>query len=243
VSEGSLLIFVPGFMQPGAAWGPVAERMPERYPSKCLDFATDTFEGRLTELAGAASGRPAALVGYSMGGRLALHAALSAPERFSVLVLVGASAGIDDRAARADRRRADEQLAAWIERAPIARVVERWERLPVFAGQAEQLVAEQRPGRLAHDPRRLARLLRSAGQGAMEPVWDELPALPLPVLAIAGARDERYVEAAERVAALTPHGRAESVPGASHAPQLERPAAVAALVEHFLDEHLAERLR
>jgi 2-succinyl-6-hydroxy-2,4-cyclohexadiene-1-carboxylate synthase len=234
-----LVIFVPGFMQRGEAWAPVAELVAERYPSACLDFRTHSFEARLGELREAAP--PGSVpVGYSMGGRLALHLAVREPDRFAGLVTVGASPGIDDPDERSRRREADEELAAWIERSAIEDVVARWERLPVFEGQSEELVERQRPGRLAHDPRRLAQLLRSAGQGALTPVFDDLGRLPVPVLALAGERDERYRQAGRRIALLAPHGDALPVVGAGHAAQLERPEAVARLVLEFLDEHLGE---
>ena len=151
---------------------------------------------------------------------------------------MGATAGIEDADERAKRRGADEELAAWIEEAPIEAVVDRWESQPVFADQPPELVAAQRPGRLRHDPRALAATLRSAGQGAMEPVWERLGALDLPLLAIAGERDERYADfgPADR-RARSERACAAVVPGAGHAAQLEQPAAVAALVLDFLDEH------
>ena len=227
--QAPLVVFVPGFMQRGDPWGPVAERVRERYPTLCVDFATHTLEGRLEELRFAAP-PGAVLVGYSMGGRLALQFALREPGRLVALVTLGAAAGIEDPAARAARRAADEELAAWIEAQPIEAVVERWERHPVFAGQAPELVAAQRPGRLAHSPHDLVSLLRTAGQGATEPFWDRIPTLTAPLLALAGARDEPYAAAARRLAELAPHGRAELVPDAGHAAHLERPDAVAELV-------------
>jgi len=222
--------FVPGFMQRGEAWEPVAGALAERYRVRCLDFTTYTFEERLEEIPGGDT-----VVAYSMGGRIALHAALRAPGAFTSLVLVGVSAGVDDRDAR---RRSDEELAAWIEQHPIDEVVERWERQPVFATQSDELRARQRAGRLSHDPSDLARLLRSAGQGATPPVWDRLHQLRRPVLLMAGERDEPYVEAAHRMASLIPDARVRIVPGAGHAPQLERPQ----LVAQLLDEHLADHL-
>jgi 2-succinyl-6-hydroxy-2,4-cyclohexadiene-1-carboxylate synthase len=221
--------FVPGFMQRGEAWEPVAGALAERYRVRCLDFTTYTFEERLEEIP--AGG---AVVGYSMGGRLSLHAALRDPDAFKALVLIGVSAGIDDPE---ERRRRDEELAAWIERHSIEEVVERWERLPVFASQSGELRAAQRAERLSHDPRRLAQLLRSAGQGATPPVWDRLGELRCPVLLIAGEHDQRYVEAAHRMAGLIADARVTVVPGAGHAPQLEQPA----LVAELLDEYLADR--
>jgi 2-succinyl-6-hydroxy-2,4-cyclohexadiene-1-carboxylate synthase len=220
--------FVPGFMQRGEAWEPVARALAERYRVQCLDFTTWTFEERLEEIP--AGG---AVVGYSMGGRIALHAALRQPDAFRALALIGVSAGVEDREAR---HRSDEELAAWIERHSIEEVVERWERQPVFATQSAELRTRQRPGRLSHDPRNLAQLLRSAGQGATPPVWDRLHELRRPVLLMVGEYDERYAEAANRMASRTPDARVRIVPGAGHAPQLEQPLPVAEL----LDEYLAD---
>src|SRR4051812_42450392 len=158
-------------MQRGETWQPVAATLAQRYRVRSLDFATWTFEERLAEIASAT--RPGdVLVGYSMGGRLVLHAALRDPGRFAALVLVGVSAGIEDRVEREDRRRSDESLAEWMERRSIEEVVERWERNPVFATQSTAVREAQRAGRLSHDPERLAELLRSAGQGATPPAWD-----------------------------------------------------------------------
>src|SRR3954454_18846780 len=166
-------------MQRGEAWAPVAARLAERYRCTCLDLRTWTFEERVEEiLAAVAPGD--AVVGYSMGGRLALHAALREPGLLGALVLVGVSAGIEDRVEREDRRRSDESLAEWMERRSIEEGVGRWARNPVLETQPAELREWQRRGRLSHDPRRLAELLRSAGQGALEPVWDRLPRPPPP---------------------------------------------------------------
>jgi 2-succinyl-6-hydroxy-2,4-cyclohexadiene-1-carboxylate synthase len=224
----STVTFVPGFMQRAEAWQPVTEPLSQRYRVRSLDFATWTFEERLEELPSGG-----ALVGYSMGGRIALHAALREPENWSALALIGVSAGIEDRD---ERRRSDEQLADWIEASSIEAVVGHWERLPVFASQSDELRESQRPGRLSHDPRPLAQLLRSAGQGATPPVWDRLHELRCPVLLIAGELDRRYVAAAHRMADLIPDARVSLVPGAGHAAHMERPE----LVVELLDEYLGD---
>jgi 2-succinyl-6-hydroxy-2,4-cyclohexadiene-1-carboxylate synthase len=230
VSAG--VVFVPGFMQRGATWEAVAREVAERYPSVCLDFATWTFEERVGELLEAAP-PGTAVAGYSLGGRIALHAAAREPQRFAALALVGATPGIEDPGERRERARADDELAAWMEDATIEEVVDRWERLPIFATQPPELVAGQRAGRVSHDPRQLAELLRSASPGRLEPLWDRLPPT---LLAIAGELDERYAAIARRM------GNAALVPGAGHAAHLEQPARVAALLREFLDEHLGDRV-
>ena len=236
-----MVLFIPGFMQRGDAWRPVAELLPERYPSALLDHGEHSLEGRLAEIAAAAEDG-AVLAGYSLGGRLALRAVLRDPGRYAGLVTVGATAGLDDPSLRSARAEADDRLAAWMEAAPIEDVVSIWERQPLFADQSEALIEEQRPGRMSHDPAELAMVLRTAGQGVLEPVWHELLTLDLPVLAIAGARDEGYVMAAERIADLAPHGRAAIVEDAGHAPQLQRPERVAELIEAFLNRRPSGRV-
>jgi 2-succinyl-6-hydroxy-2,4-cyclohexadiene-1-carboxylate synthase len=221
-------------MQHADAWSPVAAAVGERYPSKIVDFSTWTFDGRLGEIEAATSVGDV-LVGYSMGGRLALHAALRAPKRYGGLAMVGVSAGIDDPAERGARALADEELAAWIESHSIEEVVARWEDNLVFESQSRELVAAQRPGRLAHSPSDLALLLRSAGQGGLAPVWDRLGELRIPVLALAGENDTKYRDAAQRMRA-SPGGRIEAgvIPAAGHAAHLEKPRVVAARLIEWL---------
>ena len=234
------IVFVPGFMQSGSAWAPVADLLPERYPSVRLRHSESTYEGRLEEIATAGEG--SVLAGYSMGGRLALHAVLRDPTSYAGLVTVGASAGIEAPAMRAARAEGDAKLAGWMETRPIEEIVAIWERQPLFADQSDALVEAQRSDRLSQDPRALAILLRTAGQGALEPVWERLHTLELPVLAIAGGLDDRYAQAARRIARAVPRGRAEIVEAAGHAAHLQRPREVADLLAEFLDEHLGERL-
>jgi 2-succinyl-6-hydroxy-2,4-cyclohexadiene-1-carboxylate synthase len=233
------VVFVPGFMQPGIAWAPVADLLPERYPSVLLEHAEHTFEGRLREIS--AAGEGAVLAGYSLGGRLALRAALRDAGRYAGVVTVGASAGLEAPGTRAARAEADAKLAGWMETQPIEEIVAIWERQPLFADQPDALVEAQRPGRLIQDPRGLATLLRTAGQGVLEPVWQRLHTLDLPLLAVAGSVDDRYAQAARRMARAAPRGRAAIVEGAGHAAHLQRPRAVADVLVEFLDEHFGER--
>ena len=156
-------------MQPAEAWAPVAEAFSG---ARLLEHGEHSLEGRLAEIAEAGEG--ALVVGYSLGGRLALRAVLREPARYAGLVTIGATAGIDEPATRSARAQADDRLASWMETAPIESIVGVWERQPLFADQSEALIEAQRPGRLAQDPRELAAILRTAGQGVLEPVWHQL---------------------------------------------------------------------
>ncbi|HEX2071771.1 MAG TPA: alpha/beta fold hydrolase [Thermoleophilaceae bacterium] len=238
--NGPSVVFVPGFMQPAEAWADVAERLPQRYPSVLLRHSEHEREGRIGEITAAAEAveGEAVLCGYSLGGRLALHAAVRRPDLYAAVVVLGAAAGIDEPVARQARREADEKLAAWMETQPIEKIVEVWERQPLFADQSERLIEAQRPGRLSQDPRSLALLLRTAGQGAMDPIWGRLHTLDMPILALAGARDERYRRATRRIAAEAPQGYAAAIEHAGHAAHLQRPGEFVDALLAFLDERV-----
>jgi len=240
-SSGPTVVFVPGFMQPAEAWAEVERRLPQRYPSILLSHREHEREGRLAEIAAAAERvrGPVVLCGYSLGGRLSLNAAVRDPDRYAGVVVLGASAGIAEPTARAARGEADEKLASWMETQPIEEIVTIWERQPLFADQPDKLVEDQRPGRLAQDPRSLAVLLRTAGQGAMEPIWGRLETLDMPILALAGARDERYRRASRRIAAEAPNGYAAVIEHAGHAAHLQRPDDFTDALVAFIDERVA----
>ena len=223
-------------MQHADAWSPVAALVGERYPVKVLDFESWTFDERVAEIDAAARDR--AVIGYSMGGRLLLHAAVRSPGGFAAIATIGAGAGIEDPDARRRRAEADEALATWIESQPIEEVVARWERNPVFASQSPELIDAQRPGRLDHEPAQLATLLRSAGQASQVPIWDQLPSLQMPLLALAGERDMGYRAAADRMASLVGDGETDVIPNAGHAAHLENPEATAAEILAWLNRVL-----
>lgn len=177
------------------------------------------------------------VVGYSMGGRVALHLAVAAPERVRRVVTIGASPGLADPVARAARVAADEALAARIRTVGIERFVDEWASQPLFATQARlapEVLAAQRAQRLASDPEGLARSLEGMGTGAMAPLHDALPHLSVPVLLLAGAEDPKFVAVAREMAAMLPLGSTGVVEAAGHAAHLEAPAAVAAEVQAFL---------
>ncbi len=175
-----------------------------------------------------------ALVGYSMGGRVALHLALAHPERVTALAVIGARAGIDDPVERARRIASDEALADRIESEGIEWFVEHWSNLPLFASQRRRLSDARwealRAQRRACDPDGLARSLRGMGAGAVEPIGNRLGELPMPCALIAGADDTRFVAIAQEMAAAIPRATVSLIPDAGHATHLEAPDATAAAV-------------
>lgn len=185
----------------------------------------------------------AAVLGYSMGGRVALQLALAAPERVAALMLESASPGIDDAAERAARLAADRALADDLERDGIEAFVDRWENLPLWSTQARLPKAARaalRAQRLRNSTTGLANSLRGMGAGAQAPVRVRLGELRMPVLLVVGAEDAKYREIAQSMQGRMADARLEIVEGAGHAVHLERPAAFTPLVKEFLTSCLQQ---
>jgi len=177
-------------------------------------------------------------LGYSLGGRAALHVALRHPDRVARLVLESCSPGIADGMARAARAAADAALADAIERDGVEAFVDRWLAQPLFASQARlppAVRARARAARLANTAAGLAAALRALGPGVQVPLWDALERIAAPVLLVVGADDAVYRRHAAAMAARLPRAAVVVIPAAGHTAHLENPAAFAAFVEHFLE--------
>lgn len=177
---------------------------------------------------------PVDLLGYSMGARIALRAALDHPRAVRTLVLLSGTAGMQDPVARARRRRSDQARADALEESgDLGRFLAQWLAQPMFARLRPG--TDQLAARLVNSPVGLASSLRLAGTGAQDPLWDRLGELRCPLLAMAGATDMRFARHARRLASGVPHGCWALVPGAGHALHLEQPALTARIVAHWLD--------
>ncbi len=175
-------------------------------------------------------------LGYSMGGRAALALAAWQPDRVRSLLLVGASAGIEDERARAARRGSDSALAERIERDGLERFVDHWMGLPLFASQrrlGRDWLAAARAQRLNNRPHGLANCLRGMGSGAQPPLHALLPGLRVPVQWVVGEADARFRATAEELARHVPGARVAVVPRAGHAAHLEDPVHFGQLARRF----------
>ena len=234
------LVLLHGFSGTCRAWDRVAAQLSaQRYLPLAIDLpghgdaaeqdAAITFAS-CAEHVLAHSPERFVLGGYSLGGRVALHVALAAPERVRRLVLVSTSAGIEDPAERAERRAADRRLADELERIPFERFIERWRTQPLFADEPSEVGALAREDQRRNRPQALAAVLRAIGTGEMEPLWDRLGELTMPVTVVAGERDAKFRALGERMAARMPNAELLIVAG-GHGLLLESPTAVARALE------------
>lgn len=247
------VIFLHGFMGCGGDWEPVREALGGGFECHAPDlpghgaaiglpaeaYAFDGMVARVAALCGGLNGRPRVVAGYSMGGRIALAAALQHPALFDQLILISASPGIARTAARKQRRRDDEALAARLEQisgeTEFRGFLRDWWNQPVFQALPEALredLLRRRPR--GANPAELARALRGAGAGAQPCLLDRLTEFPGRMLVLAGERDAKFREIAARIAAHARDAEAHEVAGAGHMLPLEAPRAVADRITAFL---------
>jgi 2-succinyl-6-hydroxy-2,4-cyclohexadiene-1-carboxylate synthase len=235
------VVMLHGFTHTGASWDAVVRTLAaERYSAIAPDvrghgmaseLAPVELDAVIDDVDRVAERQRFTLVGYSMGGRIAVHVALALRARIERLVLIGASPGIADDDERERRVEADEELARWIEREPsIELVARRWEQTPILQGQPPEVAAFVHEQRLRNTPAGLARALRGLGTAALPSAWERLGALDMPVVLVVGQRDRKFTAIAERMAGLLPCSEIVVVPGVGHAVHLEAPEAIARVV-------------
>jgi 2-succinyl-6-hydroxy-2,4-cyclohexadiene-1-carboxylate synthase len=234
------LVLLHGFGGTHRAWDPVLPELDrERYNPLVPDLRGHgtkagvrpiTFAGCAADVLAAAPPE-FVLCGYSFGGRIAQHVALEAPERVTRLILVATSAGIVDERERAARRAEDERLAADLEQLSIAEYADRWQAQPLFAGTPPGAARWWREDLLRNDPVALAAALRGIGTGAMEPLWDRLAGLAMPVTIVVGDRDAKFMALAQRYREVLPQAEVIVIAGAGHGLPREAPGELAAAIQ------------
>lgn len=248
------LLLIHGFTGSAVSWQPVLSQLASSMPVVAVDLLGHGLSGAprqvdrytfhnvindLLEVITVLNLQHVHVCGYSLGGRLALSLACSAPERVASLILESSTAGLEDSEERRQRVRADEQLAVMIEQQGIAAFVDYWEQLPLWDSQRTlpaDVLAAQRRQRLQQRPRGLANSLRGLSVGVMPPLWGRLASLQLPVLLITGELDRKYCALARTMQRLLPSAQHFVVPGAGHNVHLEKPASFLEALRQFFEQ-------
>lgn len=262
--EAPALVLLHGFLGRGQDWSEVEERLSSDFRCIMIDLPG---HGRSVDLAPSAyewEGAVAAvgatldrldvercsLVGYSMGGRLALGFALAHRRRVGRLVLVGASPGIREEAARRERIDLDEARAGAI-MGDFEAFLQSWYEMPLFEsirgnGGLLHELAGSRNGlsprsRRHNEPAELAFALRGLSTGRMPSYWDHLDDIGAPTLAVAGERDPKFADIAFRMAGAGRPVIPLILPATGHLVPLERPDQLARTVRDFCRDALLKR--
>lgn len=230
------LVLLHGFTQTRASWLTIGMSLAARHRVTLIDLpghgATTARPQSLDEagyLVTQASGR-SVLIGYSMGARVALHAALHTSSELIGLVLIGAHPGIVDETERHQRVQTDDSLAQRIEVVGVPEFLADWLAQPMFAGVRDL----DHQDRLANTPEGLAYALRTMGTGRQRILDTELKELDVPTLLVVGEHDDKFLALAKRMQSILPHATIATIPDAGHACHLEQPVATRETIEAWI---------
>ncbi|WP_309383807.1 2-succinyl-6-hydroxy-2,4-cyclohexadiene-1-carboxylate synthase [Cerasicoccus frondis] len=182
------------------------------------------------------------LLGYSMGGRVALHAVARNSAKWRALVTVGATPGIADPSRRLDRLVNDEDLAERMAEQSIDEFLVAWQALPIIQSQDNipvEILEPLRERRRRNDPKQLAAAMLAVSTGRLPSLWDHLMDMTLPCLITAGAFDDKFCSLARRMEPKLPAPQVAIIPKVGHCAHLEAPDEFLKVLLKFVS-HLAD---
>lgn len=237
--RGERVVLVHGFTQTRETWTKTVAELNQTHEVIAIDAPNhgESSDISLNLESGAKAigevGGRATYLGYSLGARFCLTLALAEPQNVARLVLVSATAGIEDKQSRLDRIKSDEALATQIEQDGIEKFVDSWLSLPLFKGLSAE--TNQREMRLKNSTIGLSSSLRLCGAGRQQPTWSRLKELTMPVMVIAGTNDQKYSALAERlVSEIGNNAELVEIKNSGHTPHLEQPEIFLTHLKKFL---------
>lgn len=237
--RGERVVLVHGFTQTRETWTKTVAELNQTHEVIAIDAPNhgESSDISLNLESGAKAigevGGRATYLGYSLGARFCLTLALAEPQNVARLVLVSATAGIEDKQSRLDRIKNDEALATQIEQDGIEKFVDSWLSLPLFRGLSAE--TNQRDMRLKNSTIGLSSSLRLCGAGRQQPTWSRLRELTMPVMVIAGTNDQKYSALAERlVSEIGNNAELVEIKNSGHTPHLEQPEIFLTHLKKFL---------
>lgn len=221
------LILLHGFLGSHQDFLDIIPSLSHQYHVVCLDI--ESIEDDLYQCV--SSYQDPIVVGYSMGGRLALNLAIHHPDCLDQLILISASPGIDSIPERELRLTRDNQWAEMLRTVPFSQFLDRWYDQPIFDSFRESPVfAHALSVRRVSDPERLALLFLAVSPGHIPSMWGALSQLKCPLTYVYGELDIAYGVISDRIRNECPHATIYSIPQSGHVVHLEAPTELVALL-------------
>ncbi|WP_435989523.1 2-succinyl-6-hydroxy-2,4-cyclohexadiene-1-carboxylate synthase [Rossellomorea sp. LjRoot5] len=250
--EGDPLVFLHGFTGDTTTWSRVTDQLSATYRCVSIDlighgrtespkdvtrYTMERVAEDICSLLDELEIDNAVLVGYSMGGRIALHFSLAYPEKVKALILESASPGLRTSEEREERRKKDHALADRIESEGIKDFVDFWQEIPLFASQkrlSDRERSDIRQQRLRQSVTGLSNSLKGMGTGAQDSLWDRLGELTFPVRLLVGELDHKFVHIAEEMKKLNPDFQILTFSNTGHAIHVEESRKFGTIIEELL---------
>lgn len=249
------IFLLHGFTGSGKDWDFLTTKLPAKYfpvaidiighgksdsPNEKAYYSEDNLVKQLHKVIQYFGYEKNILLGYSLGGRIALSYLLKFPEYIQGLILESSSPGITEAKERILRIANDEKLAESINRIGIEKFVENWINQPFFSSLknlSRQKFHELYERRILNNPVGISNILTEFSQGKMFPKWNLLEKLSFPILLISGALDKKYCEINKRFERMNKNVQIKIVENCGHNVHLEKEEEFINLVNSFLEKY------
>ncbi|OCA91471.1 2-succinyl-6-hydroxy-2,4-cyclohexadiene-1-carboxylate synthase [Bacillus sp. FJAT-27225] len=250
--NGTPLLLLHGFTGSSGTWSPFFTKWEVHFKLICPDlpghgktrpisqperFSMDNTVEDLKGILDYLGVEKADVLGYSMGGRIALAFALAYPERVRKLIMESSSPGLEKSSDRKERRMKDSELANFIIDNGVKAFIDYWENIPLFASlqkMPDKITSEVRRGRLENNPEGLAHSLLGIGTGAQPSYWERLGELEPEILLLAGSMDEKFCNIAVNMSKRIKNCKMAIIPEAGHAIHVEQSEMFGTIISGFL---------
>lgn len=251
--KGEPLLLLHGFTGDHSTWGQLVQMLQEHYlcivpdlighgktesPQDYTRYDLKKVAADLKQMLETLKIDSCNMLGYSMGGRLALQFSVLYPESTKTLLLESASPGLLLPEERMLRKKQDNRLADRIEQEGIKTFVEYWQSILLFKTQ-EKLPTEKRSAiyeqRLGNKEIGLANSLRGMGTGMQQSLWEDLANLQFPVLLLTGEYDEKFCGIAEKMSKMIPNCEWRTICEVGHAIHVEDSEMFGRIVSGFIE--------
>ena len=224
------IYYLHGNLQSFDVWAPIIDQLsklrPELFHSpvnlyqRLYNGFDDWTEDFCHRVESEANGEQSILLGYSLGGRLALHACLSRPDLWDAAIVVGADPGLESQEEKKLQLDRDRNWAKRLRRKPLERLVDEWDAQSVFCG-----IENQAPRNLGEmDPDRLSQQFEFFSKGIQQNLAPKLAELKnLPILFVSGEKDHKYQGIGEKLAKSSSAIYAQVIADAGHRVPWENP--------------------
>jgi len=248
------LICLHGFTSSANDWKKTAEIVDNRFnkiavdlighgksdaPTEFEQYSPSSMNAQLLDIINHFTKGKVILLGYSMGGRVALSFAINYQDRIKGLMLESTSAGIEDPVEREERIKSDKELADFIEANSIEKFIDHWMNLEIFGTQkrfSNDLLQKLRMEKLQNSSIGLANSLRGFGTGRMPYLGDKLSSLDFPVLLLTGGLDSKFTQINKDLVENFSSANHQIIKNAGHNVHLEKTVKITDTINRFLNQ-------
>ena len=254
--SNTAIVFIHGFLGNHLDWDPIINALSNEWYCITVDLpghgdqgdelltcSGDSALNKLFDEVLSVAKEPLNLVGYSLGGRVAMRLAQQHPDRILSLCIESAHPGLTDINDRKSRVQSDKVWANRFLNQPLNVVLKDWYQQAVFNCNDHKQLQVLIDKHLGQTGALLSKALSNFGLGLQEPYWDFLSQWRKPLLYISGESDIKFSSIGEEIKQNNQHSQHIKIKHSAHNCHQDQPQQFIEVIHKFLNDqqHILRR--